>query len=420
MNTRRLAGTLGLALGGAVFAFYLGLWGALVSSGGTDGADYTAFYTGWTIVLDGDGANLYDPATQAEVQHEILGGRSFEAGLNPFNNPPYLVLPFVPLALLPLQASYLVWAVAQLALLAWLIWRLLTRVAADWSRNERLLLVGASLAAPPLALTLFQGAFSLLVAVALLEVYLALRGGRDGGAALWLVAASVKPQVVLTTGVAMLAARRRRLVGIAAAAMAVFVAAATLVMGPDVWSDYLRLLGEYVGSFDVMSVRPSVMWNLRGTLTLLIGPEVTDAQAAVINTIALVAQLATIVLVGWLWPGRWDVGSPAFALRFSLTLVLGMLFSPHLNPHDGLLLIPAVVIAYGALRARPDGRWLGLAFFAAPFVILLTNPLSVTEPGGPLVRTPVLLMGAFVVVLAVALRTATRSAPGEPALGARA
>lgn len=408
---RRLAGTLGLALGAAVFALYLGLWGGLIASGGTDGADYTAFYTGWTIVLDGDGANLYDPATQAAVQREILGGRSFEAGLNPFNNPPYLVLPFVPLALIPLQASYLVWAVVQLALLAWLVWRLLTRVAGEWSRNERVLLAGATLAAPPLALALFQGSFSLLVAVALLEIYLALRTGRDGRAGLWLVAASVKPQAVLTLGVAMLAARRWRLLGAAAAALGVLVAAATVVMGPGIWVDYARFLGDYVGSFDVMSVRPSVMWNLRGSLTLLIGPDVSDERAATINTIAFAAQVVALVATGWLWRGRWDAGSPAFAVRFSLTVVLGLLFSPHLNPHDGLVVIPAAAIAYGALRARTDGRWIGLALFVSPFVVLLTNPLSVTEPGGPIVRTPVVLIGAFALLLAVALRTA----PREPA-----
>ncbi len=410
-STPRLLGTSGLALGAAVFALYLGLWVALITSGGTDGADYTAFYTGWTIVLEGDGANLYDPATQAAAQREILGGRSFEAGLNPFNNPPYLVLPFVPLALLPLQASYLVWAGVQLGLLAWLVWRLLAQVATDWPRQERALLVGASLAAPPLALALFQGSFSLMVTVALLEVYLALRGGRHGQAALWLVAASVKPQAVLTTGVAMLAARRRRLLGVAVAAMAALVAAATVVMGIGVWSAYARFLGDYVGSFDVLSVRPSVMWNLRGTLTLLIGPDVSESQAATINTIALIAQVVALVVVAWLWRGRWDARSPAFALRFSLTLVLGLLFSPHLNPHDGLLLVPAAAIAYGALRTRTDGWRLGLAFFAAPFGVLLTNPLSVTEPGGPLVRTPVLLIGAFAVLLVVTLRTASR----EPA-----
>ena len=175
------------------------------------GSDYTAFYTGWTIVAEGDGANLYDPAFQAGVQKEILGGRTFEAGLNPFNNPPHLVVPVrAAHGACRCNASYVVWAAVQLALLGWLLWRLLTRVAGDWSRDERTLLVAASIAAPPLALALLQGSFSLLVTVALLEVYLALRAGGDRAAAAWLVVASVKPQAVLTTGVALLAGRQWR------------------------------------------------------------------------------------------------------------------------------------------------------------------------------------------------------------------
>lgn len=54
---------------------------------------------------------------------------------------------------------------------------------------------------------------------------------------------------------------------------------------------------------------------------------------------------------------------------------------------------------------------MGLAFFATPFVILLTNPFSVTEPGGPIVRTPVVVICAFAILLAVTLRTT----PQEPA-----
>ncbi len=310
----------------------------------------------------------------------------------------------MPLAGLPLGVSYVLWAVVNAFLLGWLVWRLLTRIAADWSREERLLLVGASLAAPPLALALLQGSFSLLVTVALLEVFLALRAGGDRAAAAWLIVASVKPQAVLTTGVALLAARRWRVLALAAAGGLILVAAATAVMGIGIWASYLRFLGDYVGSFDVFSVRPSVMWNLRGTLTLLAGEGVTPAMASTINTAALIGQIAALVAVAWLWRGRWEPASPAFAIRFALTLVLGLLFSPHLNPHDDLLLVPAGAMAYGALRDHPDGGWFGAALFAAPFVILLTNPLSVTEPGGPLIRTPVLLMVGFAVALAVALR----------------
>lgn len=409
LRRRRLTSRALVVVGLAVFAIYLGLWGALIGGGHTDQADYTAFYTGWTIVADGHGSDLYDPAIQAEVQHEILGGRSFEAGLNPFNNPPHLVVPFVPLAWLPLGASYLVWAVAQLALLAWLMWRLWSVVAADWSRDERLVLIASSLAASPLLITFLQGAFSLLVCVMVTEAYIALRARRDGRAGAWLAVASIKPQAVVTLGVMLLAGRRWRAIAAGAVVGLALAVVGTVVLGPRIWMDYLGFLSRYVSTFDEFSVRPSVMWNLRGTLTLLIGPDQAAGQATFINTVGLVGQLAGLAAVAWLWRGRWEPTSPAFDLRFALTVVIGLLTSPHLNPHDDLLLVPAAAIAYRGLRLRADAGWIGLALALSPLVILLTNSISANDIGGLPIRIPVVLMTAFAIVLALAIRgTGTR------------
>ena len=411
---RRVAGRVVFVAGVAVFAIYLGLWAALIAGGSTDQADYTAFYTGWTIVSDGHGPDLYDPFVQADVQRTVLGGRTFEAGLNPFNNPPHLVVPFVPLAWLPLDISYLVWAAVQIALLAWLVWRLWTVVATDWSRDERLALVAASLAATPLVVTFLQGAFSLLVCVAVTEAYLALRRGRDGSAGAWLALASIKPQAVATLGVMVLVGRRWRVIAVGAAVVVALAAIATLVLGTGIWSDYLAFLSRYVSTFDEFSVRPSVMWNLRGTVTLLVGPDQAAGQASLINGIGLVGQLIGLAAVAFLWRGRWDPKRPDFDLRFAMTVVIGLLTSPHLNPHDDLLLVPAAAIAYRALRLRPNGGWIGIGLAASPFVILLTNSISANDIGGPPIRVPVVLMVAFVAVLAVAL---TPQSPNEVSIG---
>ena len=114
-STRRRVALTITILGFSVFAVYIGLWLALIVGGHTEQADYTAFYTGWTIVADGHGPDLYDIGTQTATQQAILGGRSFEAGLNPFNNPPHLVVPFVPLAALPMATSYLAWGAIRSA-----------------------------------------------------------------------------------------------------------------------------------------------------------------------------------------------------------------------------------------------------------------------------------------------------------------
>ena len=404
-----------IVAGLVVFAVYVGLWIALILNDGSKSADYTAFMTGWTIVLDGRGHDLYDVATQAEVQRQLLGGQSFEAGLNPFNNPPHLVLPFVPLAVLPLLPSYVVWGVVQVGLLAWLGWRLLTQVAADWRGSERVLLIVAMLAMPPLVITLFQGALSLVVTVAMLEAFIALRAGRDRAAAAWLVVGSLKPQVVVAVGAAVVGGRRWRVVGWGLGILAVTVALATIVLGVGIWPAYARFLGDYVGSFDVLSVRPSVMWNLRGTITMLVGPDRAADAASAINTVALVVWIAGLVGIAAWWSRRtWEPASPRFQLGFALTLVLGMLLSPHLNPHDGMLLVPAGALAYGAIRAERSGPAFGALLFAAPFLILVANPLSANEVWGTLIRVPVVIMLVMVGWIAVTLARA----PGHPATSA--
>jgi hypothetical protein len=405
--------------GGAVVAgLYLALWAGLIASGASDAADYTAFYTGWTMVADGDGSRLYDVAAQTEAQRDVLGGRQFEAGLNPFNNPPHLVLPFLPLATLPLGLSYLVWAAIQVGLLAWLAYRLVTRVGAGWVRDERILLVVGLVAMPSLAITLLQGAFSLVAAVAVLEFYLALRAGRDVAAAAWLTLGSLKPQATLSFVVMLAFSRRWRCLGYLLGFGAALAVLATVVLGPGIWASYLSLLSTYMSTFDQLSVRPALMWNVRGTLTLMVGPDRAAGYASVINTAALIAQVAGLVAIAWIWRGAARRTPAGTAMRFALTTIIGLLASPHLNSHDGLLLVVAGAIAYGAARDRPGGGWFGIALLVAPFVILVTNPLSANDVSAPPIRVPVVLMAGLAVWMATFLHDLDRAdaTPG----GARA
>jgi hypothetical protein len=379
--------------GVVVFAVYVGNWLALIVHDASKAADYTAFMTGWTIVLDGRGRDLYDVATQVEVQQRLLGGLSFAAGLNPFNNPPHLVLPFVPLATMPLFPSFLAWSLIQLGLLAWLVWRLLTQVANAWRPAERALMVVALLAMPPLEITFLQGALSLLMTVAALEAFIALRSGRDRAAAIWLVVLSLKPQVAIAIGAAVLGGRRWQIVGWGLGLLAGTVILATIVMGAGIWLAYARFLGDYLGSFDVLSVRPAVMWNLRGTIAMLLGPERAAAEAGVINAFTVLVWVAGLIGIAIWWARRqWDAGSPRFQLGFALTLIVGMLLSPHLNPHDGLLLVPAGALAYGVIRTERQGPAFGALLLAAPFVILFTNPDSANDVSGTPIRVPVVIM----------------------------
>ena len=124
---------------------------------------------------------------------------------------------------------------------------------------------------------------------------------------------------------------------------------------------YLTFLGTYTSLFDRLSVDPAVMWNLRGTLTLLLGRH----DQALVNGISYAGFVVGVLAIGWLWRCGWpNDGSPGrvghdAALRIALTIVLTLLLSPHLNPHDDTLGAIAVALAYGAMRGTTCGRIVG-------------------------------------------------------------
>jgi hypothetical protein len=404
---------LNLALAG----IYVVILARLMTTGLTVGADFTPFHTGWEIVLRGQGAQLYDPAVQAQVEREVLGGQSFAAGLNPFINPPYSVLPFVPLGLLSLDTGYVAWLAIQAGLLAVLL-RTVLRGARDWSREERLAAVGWIVGFPALAIAFFQGAFSLVIAVGMLFAFEALRSDRQVRTGLWLVVASVKPQVVLGPALAVLVARRWRAVVAGAVAMAILCIAATIAFGIGTWSSYVQFLGLYTSTFDQLSVDPRVMWNLRGTLALLLG----SGSASLINLLAYVGFAASLLATWIVWRGADRARDPgSLALRFAITLVLMLLFSPHVNPHDDILAVLAVVLGYGALRGQRLGTVLALGASLAPFVILATNGLGSDGATGLPIRVPTVLLAGLLALLTAGLTGSTRirtelpvTAPANP------
>jgi hypothetical protein len=408
----------GVALGLAIATVYAALFILLLREGLTRGSDYTAFYTGWTIVLEGRGADLYDPAVQAEVQQEILGGETFEAGLNPFNNPPYAVLPFVPLALLSLEVSFLVWTLLNVGLLALVLRALLRTIAGSWSGRERAALVALALAFSPIAITFFQGSFSLILlgGLAATVVTAHVHPGRAGAA---LAAAAVKPQGVFGAGLALVAGARWRAVGSSLVVLAALSGLATLVLGPGIWASYVRFLTDYLSSFDTLSVDPAVMWNLRGTLTLLLGSD----DPELVNRLAYLGFVAGALLVlgTWLWhrPAPSGPRDPAVAARWALTICLTAFFAPHFNPHDDVVLILAAALAWGALRTTSFRPVLAAGLWVAPFLILLTNGLRADAPTDLPIRVPtVLLLGLMALLVAALVREPWRTRMPGPATAA--
>jgi hypothetical protein len=397
----------GLILNLSLALSYIGMWVMAAASDFFWRADFSAFYTGWAIVRDGHGPQLYDWGLQRIYQQQILAGRTFDGGLLPYVNPPHVTLLLTPLAFLPRQVAFIVWTAGQVALLAWLL-SLIWRFTADWPRRERWLALLAIAAFPPLLNTFLLGTFSLIILVCVLQYYGALRENAGVKAAAWLALATLKPQLVVLPGLILLAARRWRALLWGALMVGVSVIVSSAALGWRIWPGFIGAMGEHMRLFGVNGVEPSAMYNFRGLLTTLWG----NARANEINLVSNVVLALTIIAALWLWRGPWRPAEPIFELRFALTVMLGVLFCVHLYPHDALLVVAPAVLFYDYLRRRDLPRR-GYATFVlccpAAFMLsqfVLGNQLPF--------RLPVVLIAALTTWMAVALR-ADRSCPALPA-----
>jgi hypothetical protein len=207
-------------------------------------------------------------------------------------------------------------------------------------------------------------------------------------------------------GIAVLVSRRRAALAAVVGWGLGLAVVATAVLGPAIWGSYVTFLGTYTTSFDRLSVDPAVMWNLRGTLALLLGRD----NAALVNGLAYVGFAIGVVAIAWLWRRGWPrrvdpaQGGEDTALRVALTIILTLLLSPHLNPHDDTLAAIAVALAYGALRRTTGGMVIGVGAMLAPAAILVVNGIAADAPTTLPVRLPTVLLLALGTITAAGLR----------------
>jgi len=311
-------------------------------------SDYMTYHMAARIVLDGDGNCLYDVACQQSAQRELIGEEpTFARGALPYNSPPWLVTILLPLGLLPLAAGFAVFTLLSLLLLAVVTWRL------GWGGTAtRLISTLLLLTAWPTVMGAIRGQ-STIVVVALL-------GLSAAGSGIALGLSTVKPTLGPVWAVWLLASRRWRELGLAAAVLLVLVALSLLVVSPQAVIDYpAHLLG--VAAPDALGVHPEEMVNWRGAAARLgTGPWLLVA-----------GTLLTIVLMGITW-----VAARSRMLAAAAAFIATPLVIPHANQHEAILAELGVVLAIaaaGALRRRIAAA--GVATHA----VLWAGPLMAAE-----------------------------------------
>jgi hypothetical protein len=325
-----LNGTLALALTG--MWVWMGLQGLFWR------ADFSAFYTGYRMMLDGRGDRLYNLDLQAQYQARILPERPDGEGLLPFVHPPQAAVAMAPLALLSRPAAFALWTLLQVGMCL-LAGRFLLRLQAEQNVTVRMVTLLSVLAFPPLFSSFQMGQVSLWCFVCQLGFVCALKDGRPLSVAAWIVAGSVKPQLMVVPTMLLLAQRRWRELAWLTVLFLFSTGPATLVLGPNCWLDYLNLLRCHSRHFGSSGVDPLIMYNFKGLLTSLLG----SSRAEMINVLTAGAWLASLVWILWFWRDPRVLDGPGWRGRLALTFLVGILVNPHLNPMDALgLVLPAV------------------------------------------------------------------------------
>jgi hypothetical protein len=363
----RIAGFSLIVINFGVVLLFIYIWLSAAQKNYFERIDFTTFYTAGAIARDGQGSKIYDLAVQGEYQAKILNQDTALTHILPFNNPPYTVFPFILFSWLPLKYAFLLWTFLQLGMLFWLI-TILYRLSSTWSSLERWLTISGVMAFTPLLIDFMLGTFSLLLLLGLFQYYLNLKSEHSIRSAGWLILESIKPQIAFLPAILLLGARRWKTLGAGVIMGACLGLITAFWFGRQTWIDFARNINTASTNFNSFGIVPSIEYNLKGFLTMLMG----DTRSNLINGISLAVLLLAVLFVFWIWRVPWQGKKDIFEVKYSLTIMLSLVLSLHLNPYDSLLLVLPAILFYRYLRGDgKSGRAFGAFLICSPYIFLI-------------------------------------------------
>jgi Glycosyltransferase family 87 len=358
--------------------------------------DFTIFFTGARLLIEGRAASLYDVAAQYQMQ-QTFTDVPIRKGPLPFNHPPFEALFFVPLAMLPYWRAYLLWTGMNVAMVvgavALLRWHYVQLARVSW-----LVLGLGTTGFFPLLFGLMQGQDIALLLLIFVLAMICLDRGNDITAGALLGVGLFRPQLMLPY-VALMAIRRWRvLLGFIPVGL-LLTCVSLAILGwraPVIYSHFLFVSER---SKDGRAFGLESLPNLRGIFGVLqgVGLSVPLVGALIVTSSIMVFGFAVRRLAS-------ERDSLTFASTLAATTTL--LVSFHALVYDLILLFPTIFLLLCRWLDGEDlDRWmLGMA------ALLMLSPLSVF-----LLRASV-LMGVMILVFYVRL-VRTRAPAETPAWG---
>lgn len=353
LGNLKLAGTLYVA--GVLVVHALVLWNArdLIREGYPD---FTIYYTAGTILRQGSGHDLYDDVKQFEVQKQFAPQVATRLGALPFNHPPFEALLFLPLTWLSYQVAYLVWMLANLAILAALpivlrpyVPLLAMRPAPAWA--------AISLAFFPIFFALLQGQDAIPLMFFYGLAFVALRKDRLVAAGAWLACGLFKFHLVLPFLLLLLIQhrtflQRKKILGgflLVGAGLGVVSIATVGVRQLISYPHYVLSLEKTMARGAIM---PSDMPNLRGALYLL------AAKMHSFDLLVIALSVVVFLVAAWILRSKDDLADEhTDCLKFALAVFATVLVSYHGLGYDLCILALPILLIVGNLKGISVNSW---------------------------------------------------------------
>ncbi|MBV9597962.1 MAG: DUF2029 domain-containing protein [Chloroflexi bacterium] len=302
------------------------------------GFDWTMFWAQAMVVRAGDAPDMYDFSGDGPVTRQLqvlsqfyTGSGKFQFAL-PVAYPPWFAALFLPFTFPSPPIGFLLWSALSFACGVWLVVRFKQMLPSVPLLGAAVLIFGAY----PVALGLFMGQVVLIMGVAVAEMFVSFRAGRDFRAGLWLAVLLLKPQYAVLFGLLILWKWRvRGLLGAALGTIALFVLGLIVVGFPA----FLRI-SDSAGDFaDFRSehAAPLLMINWRA-LVLYALPWIASNQGVIL---VAVLSIATVIVLFAFWQGPWNAAAPEFSTRFAAVALGSLVTSYHSHVHGiALMMVP--------------------------------------------------------------------------------
>jgi len=310
-------------------------------------SDFVGFYYAGKIVDMGQAKHSDDYNLRMKISNIVVAPHTVTHPLY-WQYPAFVSLLMAPFATLPLLQAYYLWCLLTVTFGIICSYLFLRQYMQEKSRYIILFILMALGSLVSIFNVYIGQAAWLLVGLNML-FFLGLLTNRDklGGIALALT--TFKPQYSLFYVGASVGLRRWHLLGYALLTEAILFFFSLLVFGWHTLSRYPQL----VTHTEIADPAAAYMISIRPVLEILL------PHLLAIRTSILLAVLAA-VSISALWSSSRNSSAAVLNCSVAITVLTALIFSPHANCHDALLLaIPAAVIPIDRIWRQSNIRWWG-------------------------------------------------------------